>query len=276
VADAHSIVKGMRTDSQSNKINDWLSPPDPSTNLNEAKKKRHEGTGSWFLESEQFKEWKSGPRRCLWLHGIPGCGKTVLCSTIIEYLRQNKEDSSHVVLDFFFDFNDIEKQSLDKLVRSLVAQLYSGCKHSRKELDTLFSSFEDGRRQPTTESLFATFQHMMNHVEKIQIVIDALDECKTRKDLLLWMEKLSGSGHTKFYLLATSREEEDIKSELKRWLRQDNFISIQQDPVNSDIRAYIRKRLREDHGFERWRLEQFVSFVQDEIETELMKKAGGM
>jgi hypothetical protein len=201
------------------------------------------------------------------------CGKTVLCSTIIEHLRQNKEDSSHLVLDFFFDFKDKAKQSLDKLVRSLIAQLYSGCEHSRKELDTLFSSCEDGRRQPTSESLFITFQHMMNHAEKIQIVIDALDECKTRKDLLSWMEKLSGSGYTKLYLLATSRKEEDIESELRRWLHQGNFISIQQDPVNSDIRAYVRKRLREDHRFERW---YSVSSVQDEMETGLMKKAGGM
>jgi predicted ATPase len=157
----------MKTDSQFSKINKWLSPSEPSTNLNEAKRKRHEGTGSWFLESEPFKEWKSGSRRYLWLHGIPGCGKTVLCSTIIEYLRQNKEDPSHIILDFFFDFKDKEKQSLDNLVRSLVAQLYSGCDHSRKELDTLFSSCEDGRRQPTPESLFATFQRMMNHAEKI-------------------------------------------------------------------------------------------------------------
>jgi hypothetical protein len=274
VADTQSIVTDMRTDSQFSKINNWLSPPDPSTNLNNAKSKRHEGTGSWFLESEPFKEWKSGSRRYLWLYGIPGCGKTVLCSTIIEHLRQNKEEgSSHVVLDFFFDINHIEKQSLDKLVRSLIAQLYSGCEKSRKELDKLFSSFEDGCQQPTLESLLATFQQMMNHVEKIQVVIDALDECKTRKDLLLWMEKLAGSGHTKLYLLATSREEEEIKSELKRWLHQDNFVSIQRDPVNHDIRAYVRRRLRKDRGFERWRSK---SSVQDEIETELMKKADGM
>lgn len=263
----------MKTDRRFSKINTWLSPSDPSANLNEAIAKRHEGTGSWFLNCQQFKEWKSGSRRYLWLHGIPGCGKTVLCSTIIEHLRQSKEDSSHTILDFFFDFKDKEKQTLNGLVRSLVAQLYSVCEHSRKELDALYSSCEDGRRQPTLESLTTTFQHMMGHAGKIQIAIDALDECTTRRDLLLWMEKLSGFRPTKLYLLATSRREEEIESELKRWLWQDNFISIQQDSVNSDIRSYIRKRLREDYKFERWHSNPSV---QDEIETELMKKAGGM
>jgi Cdc6-like AAA superfamily ATPase len=255
------------------KINNWLLPSDSSTNFNEAKGKRHEGTGSWFLESERFKEWKFGSRQCLWLHGIPGCGKTVLCSTIIENLRQNKEDSSHIVLDFFFDFKDEQKRSLDGLVRSLIAQLYSRCEHSRKELDTLFSSCEDGRLQPTSDSLFTTFQRMMNHAEKIQMVIDALDECQTKKELLLWIEKLSSSGHAKVCLLIVSRKEEEIGSRLRRWLQEENFISVHRDTVDSDIRLYVRATLRADNGFQRWRLKPSVL---EEIETELMKKANGM
>ena len=87
------------------------------------------------------------------------------------------------------------------------------------------------------------------------------------------MKKLSGSEHTKFNLLVASRQEEEIKSELKCWLHQDNFISIQQERVNSDIHAYIRKRLQADREFERW---HSMTFVQEEIETELMKKADGM
>ncbi|KAE8371840.1 Pfs, NACHT and ankyrin domain protein [Aspergillus bertholletiae] len=279
VADIRSITTGTRAvvedlsqDNQFNKIKEWLSPPDPSTNLNEAQKKRQEGTGIWFLESNPFQEWKTGTRQHLWLHGIPGCGKTVLSATIINHLNQQL-NSSHVILDFFFDFTDQNKQSLDNLVRSLVAQLYSRCENSRKELDTLFSSYEQGRRQPSQESLIVTFLQMANYVPKIQVVIDALDECTTRKDLLLWMENLARSGSTRFHLLVTSRKEEDIESELKRWLRQEDLFSIQQDPVNHDIRTYIHKRLQYDRGFERWHSEPSV---QDEIETELMKKADGM
>jgi NACHT domain len=267
------VVENLSLDNQSHNIHQWLQPSDPSTNYNKAKGKRQEGTGSWFLENRQFKEWKSGVRRYLWLQGIPGCGKTVLCSTIIEHLRQNQEDCSPVVLDFFFDFNDTDKQSQDKLVRSLVTQLYSRCENSREELNKLYSSHEDGRRQPLLGSLLETFQHMTKYTGKIQIVIDALDECKTRDQLLPWMRELSSSGNERIYLIVASRVEEDIKLELERWSRQDNFVSIQQNVVSHDIRTYVRNQLRKDSRFERWRSDQSV---QNMIETKLMEKAGGM
>ena len=46
----------------------WLSPPDPSTNHNIARKAHHKGTASWFFQSRIFEEWKSSPS-FLWIHG---------------------------------------------------------------------------------------------------------------------------------------------------------------------------------------------------------------
>lgn len=61
----------------------WLSAPDPSTNYNEAQEQRREGTGSWFLQGQALKEWKEKPCARMWLHGLSGCGKTILSSSII-------------------------------------------------------------------------------------------------------------------------------------------------------------------------------------------------
>jgi hypothetical protein len=87
------------------------------------------------------------------------------------------------------------------------------------------------------------------------------------------MESLTQSGHSGLHLLTTSRKEEDIESELQRWLHQGNIVPIPQDPVNHDIRLYVKERVRNDRGFERWHSEPSV---QDEIETGLMGKANGM
>src|SRR6267154_1152692 len=50
------------------KVQDWLSPPDPSTNQNFVKKARHKGTAAWFFEINALTEWKA-KGSLLWIHG---------------------------------------------------------------------------------------------------------------------------------------------------------------------------------------------------------------
>ena len=46
----------------------WLSPPDPSTNHNIARKAHHNGTTRWFFQGSIFNQWKSNGS-LLWVHG---------------------------------------------------------------------------------------------------------------------------------------------------------------------------------------------------------------
>ena len=50
------------------RLQTWLSPPNPSTNHNIACDTQHEGTAQWFFRGSIFNQWKSsGP--FLWVHG---------------------------------------------------------------------------------------------------------------------------------------------------------------------------------------------------------------
>jgi hypothetical protein len=49
-------------------VQDWLSPPNPSTNQNFVQKARHSGTSEWFFESSALTEWKA-KGSLLWIHG---------------------------------------------------------------------------------------------------------------------------------------------------------------------------------------------------------------
>ncbi|KAG8405730.1 hypothetical protein J3458_021669 [Metarhizium acridum] len=111
------------SDLLTDKVKRWLCPPDPSTNANHARKLRHEGTGAWLLKSPVFQEWHSGLRRHLWLNGLAGYGKTVLSATVLDHLT---EGSDRLILNFFFDFSDTTKQTLDGMLWSLAFQLYQG------------------------------------------------------------------------------------------------------------------------------------------------------
>lgn len=122
---------------------------------------------------------------------------------------------------------------------------------------------------------------MVQQVGEVWIVLDALDECQTRKEystegLLYWLERLRGSRRDdtlNVHLLVTSRPEPDVKLTIERWACNQDMISIQSGLVAEDIRAYIHMRVRRSHGLKRW---QSRPKVQNEIETTLAEKANGM
>jgi Cdc6-like AAA superfamily ATPase len=238
---------------------------------------RQEGTGLWLLQSSPFTKWHNQQNSFLWLHGIPGCGKTILSSTIIEHLVDTHPDQ--LLLYFYFDFTDAGKQTLDNVIRSLISQLYDKRKDTRKLLDLLFSSCNNGRRQPTCELLCNVFLQMINQAQEIYIVLDALDECRTRKGplsegLLAWIRSLQDLKQRNVHLLVTSRPEHDIELVLRK-LAQSNkdILPIQSDLIEDDIRSYVHTRVRTGDGLKRWRSRPDVL---DEIQRVLMEKAQGM
>ena len=87
VQDATSTLWDVSFRQRREKIERWLSPTHPSTNYNKALRQRQEGTGLWFLQNSVYVQWKTQQNSRLWIYGIPGCGKTILSSTIIEDLK---------------------------------------------------------------------------------------------------------------------------------------------------------------------------------------------
>lgn len=270
-----SGVERLKAAAHFDYISNWLSPPDPSTNYNNALERRHSGSGKWFLAHTAYSRWKSESNSFLWLYGIPGCGKTVLSSTIVEDLRRNRTSQS--LLYFYFDFNDTSKQNLDMMLRSFISQLYNKCENVRSCLDTLYSSCSQGISQPSLESLRRAFQDMLHKAEDVWIVIDALDECQTRRGhsgggVLSWIQSLQDS-QKKLHLLLTSRPEQDINASIRGWARDQDILSIQGDLVRGDIDAYIRARVKDNGEFRRWHTRPDI---QAEIEAALIEKADGM
>ena len=145
VEEIQSTVKDM-------KLYKWLSPPDPSTNFNNAIKERHKGSGLWLLESQSFRLWKANSEPILWLHGIPGCGKTVLRTSVTERLSKDTTQKDGLAY-FYFDFADVKKQILNSAIRSIVFQLSGQTTEGLEVLDHLYNSCNDGREQPSTGRL---------------------------------------------------------------------------------------------------------------------------
>lgn len=64
----------------------WLSPLRSQAMQGDNFSRRHEGTGHWLLESPQFRSWLQGNADVLWCPGLPGAGKTILASIVVDRL----------------------------------------------------------------------------------------------------------------------------------------------------------------------------------------------
>lgn len=270
-------VQDVRLQQRRTQISSCLSPPDPSTNFHKALHQRQEGTGQWLLRTPSFLQWQVQQGSFLWLHGIPGCGKTILSSTIVQHLEVSS--SPVKLLYFYFDFNNASKRTLEKMVVSLVSQLYIKCRAAQGILDALYSSYSDGHRRLSSESLCNVFLEMVEQAKEVWLVIDALDECTTRSGpwnvgLLKWISSLLTEKQRNIHLLVTSRPEQDITAELSSIASsKKSVIPLQSDLIKDDIDSYIRVKVRNGEGLRRWRSSHKT---QQEIETALVQKADGM
>jgi hypothetical protein len=64
------LATEILSDMQRTALLDWISNSvDPSRNYNQAIKAREDGTGQWFLESNDFVHWINNPG-LMWIYGI--------------------------------------------------------------------------------------------------------------------------------------------------------------------------------------------------------------
>jgi hypothetical protein len=227
-----------------------------------------------LLDSDAYTRWKSAATTPLWLYGIPGCGKTILSSTVLQDVHQHcQDDPGKVIAYFFFDFNDVKKQDPEMMVRSLLCQLSQQSIKISASLDALFSSCESGQRQPSIGALMDALQSMMRDLPQIYIVLDALDECTQRVELMEMVEMTVKWKVPNLHLLVTSRRERDIENSLEGCVDVQNSICLQSKVVDKDIQHYVRQRLSDDKVLSKWGKD---IALRQEIETALIKGSRGM
>lgn len=191
-------------------------------------------------------------------------------STVLEKVKSQYQSSPTVAIAYFyFDFNDTEKQKHDKFTRSLIEQLAWQSPKALACLESLFSRCQDGKQQPTQDALESTLRQILGGYKETFIILDALDECKERKDLLVLLENLNSWGLEELHILATSRRERDIEETLEPLVTSE--ICLQSALVGNDIHTHISERLQNDSKLKKW-----PANVRGEIEQTLMDGAQGM
>ena len=181
-----------------------------------------------------------------------------------------KESVPHTIVSYFYmDFNDPEKQSSRKAIRSLLFQCALQANGILHDLEQLYQNCRSGQQQPAEDAIQSLFQEAMARPGEKYIVLDALDECTDREQLLPFMRELITSRSQKLRILVTSRREKDIEDVLGQVAIYN--INIQSNIVDADISVYICDQMATDTKLKKW-----PDSVKNQILTELMAKAGGM
>ncbi|KAJ7145178.1 hypothetical protein C8R43DRAFT_1070316 [Mycena crocata] len=183
-------------------ILDWISPINDFAKHLDLLCARQAGTGDWLLRTTTFDSWLDGSGKALWLSGIPGAGKTVLASMIIEHLSNIQQPTRIGLAWVYFDYKEESTQTPHAIFLSITRQLAD----SSPELYNHFRSVDhqNPHSRPSPDDLLSD-DILMRGFEQAFVVVDALDECaEANRDIFLeMMARLQASGAN---ILITSRE----------------------------------------------------------------------
>ncbi|KAH6919204.1 hypothetical protein BKA70DRAFT_1459254 [Coprinopsis sp. MPI-PUGE-AT-0042] len=136
------------------------------------------GTGQKYLNADTFKKWLEDGG-ILWGTGMPGSGKTILASIIIEYLESLATEAPDGEIGVVFAFcRYTESQGL--LVRDVLAALVRQALERRPELVQLvYPLYERHSTELTTpgqQELVDVLMDVAKHFKHFYLGVDGLDE----------------------------------------------------------------------------------------------------
>lgn len=226
---------------------------------------------TWFLRGKVFETWNHCHNSFLWLHGIVGCGKTVLSSAIIEDMKTKECASDYLVLYFYFG-SDSAHDCLDGMVRTFLSQIIAATSEIPENLQDRYKSCHQRSTLPETKALLEDFHSAISSLKEVKIVLDALDEVRDehRDDILSWIEETFLSRENCINLIVLSRHVPVFES---RFSRIGPVVPISQEGIYCDLHRYIQTRMREMRVSKQWPLA--TPEIQG-MQSTLLRKTNGM
>ncbi|KAL3470718.1 hypothetical protein BJX99DRAFT_267263 [Aspergillus californicus] len=179
----------------------------------------------------------------LYIHGIPGAGKTTLASLIIETLRAEQANP----VSFFYCISDQEgKKTFASILRGLLAQIISQDSVLATFFCEIYSGF-DPRRFESVNVVKDAADMAFSSQRISYVVLDGLDECdsaEAEKTISWFLSRqkhagLGTDGHIRLLCICQRTEL------LQRMLSPAEKISMDdQQSHRKDIETYIRDNVR--------------------------------
>jgi hypothetical protein len=205
----------------------------------------------------------------LFCPGIPGAGKTMLTSIVIDDLSTRFQDELSVGIAYLYcNFQQCDKQQAEGLLASLLKQLSQELPSLPDIVKTLYDRHKNKQTQPSFDEISRALQSVATLYSRVFIVVDALtlDECQAsdRCQSKFLSEIFSLQAKTRTNFFATSRPIPDIEKEFK------GYPSCEILASDEDVRRYLDGHMSQLPGFVSKRQD-----LQEEIKTEILQAVKG-
>lgn len=224
------------------KILDWLTRIDYGPKQSDHFRRRQLGTGQWLLDTEEFQGWLSNNNQTLFCPGIPGAGKTILTSTVVNYLSLRFHNNLKTGIVYIYcESGRQNEQKIDDLLASILKQLTQCLSHLPDVIEKLYSTHTAPRTRPSLEDISEALQAVITMYLRVFVVVDGLDECQTfegcRARLLSELFKLQTKHGINIF--ATSRMIPEIVDLFK------TKVSLEIRASDLDVARYLESRIEQ-------------------------------
>ena len=249
-------------------ILDWLTPIDYAPQQSDFINRRQAGTGQWLLDSPKFHLWLKADKQTLFCPGIPGAGKTILTSIVVDELTTRfGNDKSIGVAYIYCNFRRQDKQKIGDLLTNLLRQLVQGRLSLPEDVKSLYDKHKDKHTRPSLDESLKALSSVTAMYSRAFIVVDALDECQVSDGCrsrflteIFFLQSKCGAS-----IFATSRFIPEITSKFSQSL------SVEIRASDEDVRRYLEGHIRQLPSFvERNQL------LREEIKNKISEAVDGM
>ncbi|KAH9907305.1 WD40-repeat-containing domain protein [Xylariomycetidae sp. FL2044] len=202
---------------------------------------RHPGSCVWLTEQPQVEYWlhaDSSTPAMLWLTGLPATGKSVICSYMIDHLRELNVSCSY----FFFKCGKDGRSSLVDCFRAIAYQMATqdnSVSQCIMELESGGDSWDPHDERQVWRKLFLQTIFRLSTVSQHVWVIDGFDECS---QLSSWF-KLASQLPDRLRLFVTSRHTDEIGRGISSLGARARMFPLSTSNTANDIHEYISSRI---------------------------------